>query len=86
MFQPKSVTWLNGFQFLRMGVVGDGRRMMTETTVHDDNDDDGKRVSLIRVFCDWVNDEGYHLRISELMQYGLGIEMAERFRAVVSAD
>lgn len=33
MFQPKSVTWLNGFQFLRRGEIGDGTKMLLmETT------------------------------------------------------
>ena len=89
MFQPRSVTWLNGFQFLRMGVIGDGRRLMMDTTVYDDNhDDDGcKGVSLIRKFRDWVNDEGYRLRISELVQHGLEMETAERFlAAIISVD
>jgi hypothetical protein len=87
MFQPRSVTWLNGFQFLRMGVVGDGRRLMMETTVRDNNDDDDccKGVSLMRKFRDWVNDEGYRLRISELVQHGLEMETAERFLAAISS-
>ena len=50
MFQPRSVMWLNGFQFLGMGIIGNGRRLMMETTVRDGNDDDDgcKGVSLIR--------------------------------------
>lgn len=28
MFQPKSVTWLNGYQFLRKGEIGDGTKML----------------------------------------------------------
>jgi hypothetical protein len=33
LFQPKSVTWLNDFQFLRKGEIGDGTKMlMMETT------------------------------------------------------
>ena len=87
MFQPRSVTWLNGFQFLRMGVSGDGRRLMMETTVRDGNDDDDgcKGVSLMRKFREWVNDEGYHLRISELVQHGLEMETAERFLAAIAS-
>ncbi len=28
MFQPKSVTWLNEYQFLRKGEIGDGTKML----------------------------------------------------------
>ena len=83
MFQPKSVTWLHGFQFLKMGVISDWRRLMMEATVCDGNDDDDgcKGVSLMRKFQEWVKDEGYHLRISELVQHGLEMETAEWFFA-----
>lgn len=58
-----------------------------ETTVRDNNDDDDccKGVSLMRKFRDWVNDEGYRLRISELVQHGLEMETAERFLAAISS-
>lgn len=32
IFQPKSVTWLNQFQFLRKGEIGDGTKMFETTT------------------------------------------------------
>jgi hypothetical protein len=86
MFQPRSVTWLNGFQFLRMGIVGDGRKMMMETTVRDGDHDDGSEGdgSLMRQYRNWVNTERYHPRIGELMCNGLEMETAKRFNAAVT--
>ena len=34
-FQPKWVGWLNGFQFLRKGVTGDGRRFLLNRSTND---------------------------------------------------
>ena len=34
-FQPKWVGWLNGFQFLRKGVTGDGRRLLLNRSTND---------------------------------------------------
>ena len=89
MFQPKSVTWLNDFQFLRRGIVGDGKSLMMETPAvpndnnNNDHDDDdcggGKEMSLLTMFQDWLNDEEYLLRITN---YGLDLDTAERFLAV----
>lgn len=89
MFQPKSVTWLNDFQFLRRGIVGDGKSLMMETPAvpndnnNNDHDDDncvgGKDMSLLTMFQDWLNDEEYLLRITN---YGLDLDTAERFLAV----
>ena len=86
MFQPKSVTWLNGFQFLRRGIVGDGKRLMMETPAihqnenndHEDNCGSGKDMSLLTMFQDWLNDEEYQLRITN---YGLDLDTAKRFLA-----
>eukprot|EP00571_Detonula_confervacea_P002641 CAMPEP_0172321468 /NCGR_PEP_ID=MMETSP1058-20130122/43510_1 /TAXON_ID=83371 /ORGANISM="Detonula confervacea, Strain CCMP 353" /LENGTH=349 /DNA_ID=CAMNT_0013036987 /DNA_START=151 /DNA_END=1197 /DNA_ORIENTATION=- len=49
-FQPKSVTWLNGYQFLRKGIAGDGKKMMMETTTHDE---DGEIIPLMKLYRDW---------------------------------
>lgn len=88
MFQPKSVTWLNDFQFLRRGIVGDGKRLMMETPAvpndennndHEDNCGGGKGMSLLKMFQDWLNDEEYQLRITN---YRLDLATAKRFLAV----
>jgi hypothetical protein len=88
VFQPRSVTWLNGFQFLRMGVVGDGRKKMMETTaVRDGNcDNDGSKGdgSLMGKYRKWVIAEKYHPRIGELMRDGLELETAKRFNVAVT--
>ena len=79
-FQPKSVTWLNDYQFLRKGVIGDGKKMMTDTKCEDD-----ENVSLMALFNDWVKREGYCLKIDELTGCGLEREIAEQFKALVSS-
>ena len=54
-FQPKSVTWLNGYQFLRKGVVGDGKQLMEN------------ELSLTEVYEEWVKNEQYKERVEELL-------------------
>lgn len=83
IFQPKSVTWLNGYQFLRKGTTGDGKEMMmeTKTTYDDDEGGVGAVIPLMVLFRDWINRECYHQKIDNLMCNGLKKEDAERFLA-----
>jgi len=81
-FQPKSVTWLNNYQFLRKGIVGDGRELMMTTKVY--SKEKGREVSLLELFHDWVKDEGYRERIKELVECGkLEKVVGEQFLALV---
>ncbi|KAL9182466.1 hypothetical protein ACHAXT_013118 [Thalassiosira profunda] len=75
-FQPRSVTWLNEYQFLRKGVAGDGRRLFAET-------DDGRGRSLDEAFRHWVEREGYRAKIEGLREHGLEGGAAEGFLGVV---
>lgn len=94
MFQPKSVTWLNGFQFLRRGEIGDGTKMLlmentstikpTTSATESTSDEDVKlTVTLMDLFCDWVDREKYCQKISELESHGLAREASDQFLAVV---
>lgn len=58
-FQPKSVTWLNGFTFLRRGESGDGKVMMNTTI-------DGKE-SLLSEYDEWIQREGYKDKVGILL-------------------
>lgn len=58
-FQPKSVTWLNGFTFLRRGESGDGKVMMNTTI-------DGKE-SLLSEYHEWIQREGYKDKVGMLL-------------------
>jgi len=81
-FQPKSVTWLNNYQFLRKGTVGDGRELMMTTQVY--NKEKRKEVSLLELFHDWVKDEGYREHIEELVESGmLEKKIGDQFLALV---
>ena len=81
-FQPKSVTWLNNYQFLRKGIVGDGRELMMTTKVY--NKEKGKEITLLELFHDWVKDEGYREHIEKLMECGkLEKKIGEQFLALV---
>ena len=88
-FQPKSVGWLNGFQFLRRGVTGDGRRLMLITGGDDcnDNSGDGEREGesseLMDAYNDWVEREKYRSKISSLLQADCYEECREVFLSVV---
>jgi len=92
-FQPKSVGWLNGFQFLRRGVVGDGRRLMllnsksgnddSSTDNGGDGDGEGKSSELMDAYNDWVEREGYRSKISTLLQDDCNEECREVFLSVV---
>eukprot|EP00956_Cyclotella_meneghiniana_P012619 scaffold17948_cov37-Cyclotella_meneghiniana.AAC.4 len=63
-FQPQSVTWLNGFRFLRRGESGDGRAMMTNAP---QQDDDGRKTCLMDAYDAWVKGEGYEECIEKLL-------------------
>jgi len=81
-FQPKSVTWLNDYQFLRKGIVGDGRELMMTTKVY--NEEKGKEITLLELFHDWVKKEGYRECIEELVECGmLEKKIGEQFLALV---
>ena len=81
-FQPKSVTWLNNYQFLRKGIVGDGRELMLTTKVYDEKK--GREVSLLEMFHDWVKDEGYRECIKKLVECGkLEKKIGDQFLALV---
>jgi len=81
-FQPKSVTWLNDYQFLRKGIVGDGRELMMTTKVYDEKK--GREITLLELFHDWVKDEGYRECIEELVECGkLEKKIGDQFLALV---
>ena len=81
-FQPKSVTWLNNYQFLRKGIVGDGQELMMTTQVY--SEEKGKEISLLELFHDWVKDEGYRERIEKLVECGkLEKKVGDQFLALV---
>ena len=61
-FQPKSVTWLNNFQFLRRGESGDGRAMMVNAI----RSRDGNTLRLLDEYDEWVNSEGYKKHIHSI--------------------
>lgn len=76
-FQPKSVTWLNGYQFLRKGASGDGKSMFRETV-------NGDGIPLMDIFRDWVTGEEYCEGVSSLeLNAGLDKGTAATFRALV---
>jgi hypothetical protein len=60
-FQPRSVTWLNGFRFLRRGESGDGKAMMAAAV---DGSDD--KSCLLDKYDEWVERECYIEHIHEL--------------------
>lgn len=66
-FQPKSVTWLNGYKFLRKGKVGDGRALMEENI--------GSDSRLIFEFDEWIQRSKYCDEIERLL--GLNQEDSE---------
>ena len=74
-FQPKSVTWLNDFQFLRRGESGDGKALLMMA------DSDGKsnanKSSLLDEYEAWVKREGYREEIAKLFQSKSNNDMDE---------
>lgn len=63
-FQPKSVGWLNGFQFLRRGVTGDGRKLLLGNS---ESGEDEEESDLMKEYVDWVESEGYCSKIESLL-------------------
>ena len=63
-FQPQSVTWLNGFQFLRRGESGDGRSMMMMNAIQ--RGEDGSETCVMEEYDRWVMNESYAECIDKL--------------------
>ena len=70
-FQPKSVTWLNGFQFLRKGEMGDGRKLMEESL-------------LLNEYEEWLEREFYEEKVKELLGDGDGNIARDVFLGVIA--
>lgn len=92
-FQPKSVTWLNGFQFLRNGKVGDGKKLIvvvegkegtndTKSDHHHENDD---RL-LHDEYQAWIENEGYSELVKECLRDVDDDYVYNIFRNVVEFD
>jgi hypothetical protein len=87
-FQPKSVGWLNGFQFLRRGVSGDGRMLMMNDrdgcSNNDDNDGEEEGSSkLMDEYNDWIKREEYCSKIENILHGPSLKECREVFLSVV---
>jgi hypothetical protein len=88
-FQPKSVGWLNGFQFLRKGVVGDGRRslILMNKGGNDNNsnkdEEDKSSPQMIDTYKDWVKKEDYRSKISSMLEDSCLDECKKVFLSVV---
>lgn len=83
-FQPKSVGWLNGFQFLRRGVTGDGKKLLLlNGNGSDDGDEGGESLELMDAYNDWVEREGYRSKISSLLHGDSNEDCREIFLRVV---
>jgi len=88
-FQPKSVGWLNGFQFLRKGVVGDGRRslILMNKGGNDNNsnkdEEDKSSPQMIDTYKDWVKKEDYRSKISRMLEDSCLDECKKVFLSVV---
>lgn len=63
-FQPKSVTWLNGFQFLRRGESGDGKSLLANTI----ESFDGNKLCLLEEYHKWVHEEGYKEKVNRVFR------------------
>jgi hypothetical protein len=88
-FQPKSVNWLNDYQFLRRGEIGDGKKMFMETPEETGDGQEEEPHSFIPLFVKfrmWVNREEYCQRIWNLMYEGLDRETADIFHSLVWLD
>jgi hypothetical protein len=70
-FQPKSVTWLNGFQFLRKGEMGDGRKLMEESL-------------LLNEYEEWLEREFYEEKVKESLGDGDGNIARDVFLGVIA--
>jgi hypothetical protein len=77
-FQPKWVGWLDGFQFLRRGVTGDGMRLMLNSP-----SGDGESSELMDAYNEWVEREEYCYQISNMLQGDCYEDCREVFLSVV---
>lgn len=89
-FQPKSVGWLNGFQFLRRGVSGDGRMLMMNDRGGvgggSDTDNDGEEEGsskLMDEYNEWIKKEEYCSKIENILHGPSLKECREVFLSVV---
>eukprot|EP00985_Skeletonema_marinoi_P020767 scaffold12428_cov81-Skeletonema_marinoi.AAC.2 len=84
-FQPKSVGWLNGFQFLRKGVTGDGRRLLLNRSTNDSGGgkEEGESSELMVAYNDWVEREEYRSKISNVLKGDCYEDCREVFLSVV---
>eukprot|EP00986_Skeletonema_menzelii_P015016 scaffold10835_cov153-Skeletonema_menzelii.AAC.5 len=82
-FQPKSVGWLNGFQFLRKGVTGDGKKLMLNRSTIDGGDEEKESSELMHAYTDWVEREEYRSKISNVLQDDSNEDCKEVFLSVV---
>ncbi len=64
-FQPKSVTWLNGFQFLRNGEIGDGKKL---TLAVEDKDLENYEKSLHDKYQEWLENEKYRELVKKILR------------------
>jgi hypothetical protein len=90
-FQPKSVGWLNGFQFLRRGVSGDGRMLMMmndrdgggSNNDNDDGEEEEGSSKLMDEYNDWIKREEYRSKIENILHGPSLKECREVFLSVV---
>eukprot|EP00985_Skeletonema_marinoi_P002090 scaffold846_cov149-Skeletonema_marinoi.AAC.3 len=83
-FQPKWVGWLNGFQFLRKGVTGDGRRLLLNRSTNDSGGgEEGEPSELMDAYNDWVEREECLSQISNVLQGDYYEDSREIFLSVV---
>ena len=82
-FQPKSVGWLNGFQFLRRGVTGDGKKLLLNKSTNDSGYEEGESSELMDAYNDWVEREGYRSKISNVLQDDCYKDCKDVFLSVV---
>ncbi len=83
-FQPKSVGWLNGFQFLRRGVTGDGKKLLlNKSTKSDGGEEEGESSELMDAYNEWVEREEYRSKISNALRGNSNEEYREGFLDVV---
>ena len=80
-FQPKSVGWLNGFQFLRRGVTGDGKKLLLLNGNGSYGGDESSE--LMDAYYDWVEREEYRSTISSVLQDDCYEDCREVFLGVV---
>lgn len=82
-FQPKSVGWLNGFQFLRRGVAGDGKKLLLKKSTNDGGEEEGESSELMDAYNDWVEREEYRSKIFNALQGNSNEDCREVFLGLV---